>query len=157
MGLDSESSRGHMKVWSRSDMTRSLRVSCRERAAGCPGPKLDLTGGAGRDAGPSSSAWLPVTTGSQAAEPPIPPVAPHLCLTMPAGHGPGSPAASPRRCRQTGVPSQQPMSGCHRGSMLDFINVSLSPGQPRWPCQSFSALFRAAAPTAPCGYVVTFS
>lgn len=51
------------------------------------------------------------------------------------------------------------MSSCHCGSILDFINVFLSPGQRSWrPCQSFLLLLRAhlPPPQAPCGYVVSF-
>lgn len=48
------------------------------------------------------------------------------------------------------------MNGCHCGSILDFINVSLSPGQRCWrPCQSFLLPFRAQLPP-PCGYLVSF-
>lgn len=47
------------------------------------------------------------------------------------------------------------MSGCHCSSILDFINVFLSPGQRCWrPCQSFLLPFRAQLPP-PCGYVVS--
>lgn len=51
---------------------------------------------------------------------------------------------------------QQPMNGCHCGSILDFINVSLSPGQRCWrPCQSFLLPFRAQL-LPPCGYMASF-
>lgn len=53
--------------------------------------------------------------------------------------GPAALLPPPSLAIATGVPSWQPMSSCHRGSILDFINVSPLPGQPLGPCQSFSA------------------
>lgn len=50
----------------------------------------------------------------------------------------------------TGVPSWQPMSSCHRGSILDFINVPRCPGNgsAAGPVSlSLPAFQRKAAPT----------
>lgn len=74
-----------------------------------------------------------------------------------AGHGPSAPQpppAPPRWRRES--PSRQPMSGCHQGSMLGFISVSPSPGQPRRACQSLPAAFQSRTPGSPCGDVVSF-
>lgn len=87
----------------------------------------------------------------------------HLCLpgpglhrathsaygsSVPAQQRPGLATAIPPSLART-RPSQQPMSSCHRGSILDFINVSPSPGQRSGrPCPSFSAcLSEPSSPT----------
>ena len=46
----------------------------------------------------------------------------------------------------TGDPSQQPMNGCHQGSLLGFSSVSPSPGQPRGPVSLCPPPFRAGLP-----------
>lgn len=69
----------------------------------------------------------------------------------PPDNAPLATAPQPRSCPRptslaTGDPSQQPMSGCHQGSLLGFSSVSPSPGQPRGPVSLCPPPFRAGLP-----------
>lgn len=130
----SESSRGppHEGVEHESDIFRLLQLMCRERPEG---RQKRSWGPAGMDGetGAVPSGPAPVIchcqTWNQRAThrawgSSVPALqCPWLCTSL----GPAAPLPS---SIAIGVTFQQPKRGYHPGSILDFITVSLSPGQP---------------------------